>query len=247
MFTFAINYSERMADVKTPQTRRERIFGDTQAELASAARELLVEGGQQAVTIRAVAGQVGMTGPAIYRYFPSREALLERVIVDLYGELAAHLVDARERHRKGTVRDRMVATSRAFRQWAFDHQAEFGLLFGAPIPGVEVKKGEEPSKGMDFGQVWLELFGEMHAAGGRLRWPHPIPARLARQVDTFVERMGIEIPTEAAVLYLYCWQSLYGAVCTEVFGHLRWALQDGDDFFEGRLIELAGMLGLGEE
>ena len=62
MFTFATNYSERMAHVNPPQTRRERIFGETQDELAAAARALLVDGGPEAVTIRAVAGRAGMTG-----------------------------------------------------------------------------------------------------------------------------------------------------------------------------------------
>lgn len=246
MFTFATNYSERMAHVNPPQTRRERIFGETQDELAAAARALLVDGGPEAVTIRAVAGRAGMTGPAIYRYFPSRESLLERVIRDLYEELAEHLVRARESKRRGSVRDRMLATSRAFRQWAFDHKAEFGLLFGAPIPGVTVEKDEHDETGRAFGQLWLEMFAEIHASGRKLTWPHPVPKKLAKQVEGFVAEVGVDIPADAALLYLYCWQSLYGAVCTEVFGHLAWAITDGEDFFEGRLLELAALLHLDE-
>lgn len=233
-----------MPDVKSSPTRRERIFGETQAELAAAARRLLVEGGQEAVTIRGVAGLVGMTGPAIYRYFPSREVLLKRVIGDLYGELADYLVEQRETQRGGTTRDRMLVTARAFRRWAFEHKPEFGLLFGAPIPGVAVDKEDHTPTGATFGGVWLEMFAEIHEGGGTLSWPYEIPPELAAQVDAFVAMMGISIPTEAALLYLYCWQSLYGAVCTEVFGHLDWALSDGNDFFEGRLLELAALLQL---
>ncbi|WP_106849808.1 TetR/AcrR family transcriptional regulator [Blastococcus sp. Marseille-P5729] len=235
-----------MAAVNPPQTRRERIFGDTQNELAAAARELVVDGGPEAVTIREVAARAGMTGPAIYRYFPSREALLERVIRDLYLELADYLVQARDAAPGESVRARLVATSRAFRRWALEHRSEFGLLFGAPIPGVVVDKDQHDAAGPSFGQVWLELFAEIYASGASPRWPHPLPQRLTDQVDALIKRMGMPASTDAAVLFLYCWQSLYGAVCTEAFGHLNWALEDAEEFFEGRLLEILDLLGLGE-
>lgn len=247
MFTYAIKYNDEMADVNPAPSRRERIFGDTQSELASSARELVVEGGPEAVTIREVAGRVGMSGPAIYRYFPSREALLERVIRDLYVELAEYLVQARDSAGDHTVRGRLLAASRAFRRWALEHRSEFGLLFGAPIPGVVVDKDQHETAGPSFGQVWLELFAEIYASGARPRWPHPLPPRLTDQVDALIERMGMPVSTDVAVLYLYCWQSLYGAVCTEAFGHLKWALDDAEDFFEGRLLEILDLLELSDD
>jgi AcrR family transcriptional regulator len=234
------------APVKTEPTRRERLFAATQAELSHAARELLVEGGTEAVTVRAVAERVGMTAPAIYRYFDSREALLARVCVDLYAELGQHLYAVRDSVPGESVADRLCRTARAFRLWALDHTPEFGLLFGAPIPGVVVDADEkhETMAGQSFALVWLELFGEIEREGTGMRWNRPVPKGVAAQIDNFTCGAGIEIDTTAAMLYVYCWQSLYGGVATEVFGHMKWAVDDAEEFFEGRLAELLVRLGL---
>jgi len=234
------------APVKTESTRRERLFAATQAELSQAARELLVEGGPEAVTVRAVAERVGMTAPAIYRYFDSREALLGRVCVDLYAELGRHLYAVRDSVPGERVADKLCRTARGFRQWALDHTPEFGLLFGAPIPGVVVdpEAKHEEVAGQGFALVWLELFGEIEEQGTGMRWNRPVPRHVAEQIDDFACGAGFEIDTKAAMLYVYCWQSLYGAVATEVFGHMKWAVDDAEEFFEGRLAELLVRLGL---
>lgn len=100
--------------------------------------------------------------------------------------------------------------------------------------------------GASFGQIWLEMFAEIDGLGVRPRWRYGLTDRLTSQVEAFIAGTGLQIPTDTAVLYLYCWQALYGAVCTEVFGHLQWALSDAEDFFEGRLLEIIDLLGLGE-
>jgi AcrR family transcriptional regulator len=234
--------------VKTELTRRERLFAATQAELSRAARELVVEGGPEAVTVRAVAAKIGMSAPAIYRYFDSRESLLAQVCIDLYAELGSHLYAARDSVPGESVAGRLARTARAFRQWALDHAPEFGLLFGAPIPGVVVdpEAKHEEMAGQSFALVWLELFAEIESEGRGMRWNRPIPKRIADQIDDFACSAGIEIDTDAAMLYVYCWQSLYGSVATEVFGHMKWAVDDAAEFFEGRIAELLVRLGLEE-
>jgi len=235
--------------VKTESTRRERLFAATQAELSHAARELLVEGGVEAVTVRAVAERVGMTAPAIYRYFDSRETLLGRVCVDLYGELGAHLYAARDERKGASAAERLRHTARAFRHWALSHVPEFSLLFGAPIPGVVVDHDDKHGSadgGQGFALVWLEVFAEIDREGHGMQWNRPIPKRVRAQLDEFVRGVGLPIDINAAMLYVYCWQSLYGAVATEVFGHLQWALDDAEELFEGRLAELLVMLGLAD-
>lgn len=55
----------------TAPTRRERLRTATLAEIKEGARRLLVTGGVDAVSLRAIARDMGMTAPAIYRYFPA--------------------------------------------------------------------------------------------------------------------------------------------------------------------------------
>lgn len=243
--TFIRHYSDLMSDRNLPPSRRERLFEATRDELAVAARELLIEGGLEAVTMRAVATKLGMTAPAVYRYFESREELIGYVVKDLYGDLGEYLLGVRDRDPSAPVIDRLVATSRAFRHWALDHRAEFGLLFGAPVPGVLEDAETKPHDGRAsaFGQVWFELFAEIDQLGNEIHWDLPISPALAADVERFIAKLGASVRTEAVLVYIYCWQTLYGAVCTEAFGHLRWGVTDAGELFEFRLHELRALLG----
>ncbi|HYO37954.1 MAG TPA: helix-turn-helix domain-containing protein, partial [Geodermatophilus sp.] len=56
-----------------PGTRRERARADTLRDIRTAARAVLVEHGVEGLALRAIAREVGLTAPALYRYFASRE------------------------------------------------------------------------------------------------------------------------------------------------------------------------------
>ena len=53
------------------QLRRERLRREMTDEIIGTARALLEKDGPSAISVRAIARQVGVTGPAIYRYYPS--------------------------------------------------------------------------------------------------------------------------------------------------------------------------------
>src|SRR5215213_8504826 len=74
-----------------PLSRRDRVRADTVREIKRTARRVLVEQGEEGLALRAVARAMGMTAPGLYRYFASREDLVEHVVADLYTELADQL------------------------------------------------------------------------------------------------------------------------------------------------------------
>jgi hypothetical protein len=47
-------------------------------------------------------------------------------------------------------------------------------------------------------------------------------------------------------VFLSCWIRLYGMVCMEIFGHLKFALDDAEPMFEAELHGLAEMLGVAD-
>jgi AcrR family transcriptional regulator len=108
-------------------TRRERVRAATVEEIKATARRLLVEEGPESVTLRAIAREMGMTAPALYRYFASHEELLRAVIADVYDELADALEAARDAIDEDEPAERLFAMARAFRGWSVDHRREFGL------------------------------------------------------------------------------------------------------------------------
>ena len=70
-------------------TARERVRAELTAEITDAARRQLAEVGAAALSLRAVAREVGMVSSAVYRYFPSRDELLTQLIIDGYDDLGA--------------------------------------------------------------------------------------------------------------------------------------------------------------
>ncbi len=228
-------------------SRRDRIRVATTAEIKQTARRILVQRGLEAASLRAIAREMGMTAPALYRYFCSHDDLLRHILADIFTELTADLELAIEAAAAGQVADRLVAACRQFRRWSLDHRAEFGLLFGSPLPSLKGIMDDEfvGACAMKFGGIFWALFVEM--------WqyqPVPVPADadvdpgLRGQLERYRDGVGIggDLPAGAMLLFLRCWVRLYGAVCLEVFGHLQFALDDPAPMFEITLTELAGML-----
>jgi AcrR family transcriptional regulator len=60
-------------------------------EITATARRLLVEQGSEAASLRAIAREMGMTAPGLYRYYGSREELIRHVCADIFRELTADI------------------------------------------------------------------------------------------------------------------------------------------------------------
>lgn len=237
-------------------TRRERVRAATVNEIKQVARRLLVEDGPQNVTLRAIAREMGMTAPGLYRYFPSYDDLFAELVSDVYGELADLLNSVRDATPDPDSVARLVAVARAFRSWACKNPREFGLVFGTPSPPsavtMELALPTGPSgNGVYFGNVFAEIFLTM--------WfdhSFPIPpenalnAALVEQlrryredlVATYGQRMA-SVPLGALHVFLRCWVQLYGMVAMEVYAHLAFCFMDAEPFFEAILLEMAELLG----
>ena len=238
-----------------PLSRRDRARADTAREIKQTARRVLVEQGGDGFALRAIAREMGMTAPALYRYFASREDLVEHVVADLYDELCAHLEAARDTADPATPAVRLLACSRAFRRWAITHHQEFALLFGSAGDGV-VPSGHRlhtdhgsvaHEAARRFGAIFAALVAEVYATH-----PFPVPAEedldpaLATQLRQWTAEFPFDVPLGVARVYLSCWVRLYGLVAMEVFGHLKFALDDAEPMFEAELHDLADVLGIAE-
>jgi AcrR family transcriptional regulator len=224
-------------------TRRERLRTATVAEIKDLARRLLVSGGASAISLRAIARDMGMTAPAIYRYFPSLDALVAELVEDLYDEL--RLVVEAARTPDAHPLQHLAEMARAFRAWSVGHPAEFGLMFGNPVPGVPMFEAgclTPDHAGARFGAPFLDAFARLWAVN-----PFPTPPvelieeRLRPVLAAFPVEHGPDLPIQAVYAYLSAWVRLYGIVAMEVFGHLSWAVTDVEPLFE---VEIAGFLGV---
>jgi AcrR family transcriptional regulator len=236
------------APAATP-SRRDRARTQTLAEIKAAARTELVTNGPGGIQLRAVARQVGLTAPALYRYYPGLDDLVQDLTADLLLELVSQLEQARDDEPTGDPFVRMLEVARAFRGWAIAHPAEFGLTFASPpaewgrAPGTACEQA-----GSRFGNVFAQLFLQMWATA-----PFDIPdlADLAPGVEPVLRpywtwltsEVAPGIPMPAVVRFLEGWTRIYGSIALETFGHLSWAMPDGAPMFEQTLIGLAEMVG----
>jgi AcrR family transcriptional regulator len=237
-----------------PLSRRDRQRADTVREIKTTAREVLVREGVDGLALRAVAREMGMTAPALYRYFDSREDLVENVVADIYGELCDLLESVRDAAEPATTGVRLMAVSRAFRTWATTHHAEFGLLFGSAgervLPEDFRDDCERPSQlaAARFGGVFAALVAQIYLEQG-----FPVPAddelapALRDQLQAWCAKLPVPLPLGVVAVFLSCWIRLYGLVCMEVFGHLKFALDDAEPMFEAELRSLAGVLGVADD
>ncbi len=208
----------------------------TRTILASA-RAQLGTVGPAALSVRAVARDVGMVSSAVYRYFPSRDDLLTELLVICYSELADE-VEAAE----AAVADRSDRQGRwraiafACHRWAAAHPYDYALLYGSPVPGYAApRRTVEPAARVP--RLVLALVSPSDAAPSE-PGAGTVDDRLHDALAGIREFVGADLGDEPAIRALRAWSGLIGAISLERFGHLANAL-DGDVWFAALVDRLA--------
>lgn len=242
-------------------TRRERQRLATYDEIVAVSRALLARG--EEVSLRAVAGEMGMTPPALYRYVDGHAELLALVGRAIFVDVVAAMAAARDGFPDSDPGGQILASAVAFRRWALREPAEFRMVFanterGADdptccpvVPGVTTTiEGHE-----SFGLYFAEIFARLWAQG---RFPVPTQAELVAELGPQVVAALAEAPPEKAqvlgslpdagpgVVWIFqrAWVRLYGTVTLEVFGHIHPALADSGAIFAATVRDIAHDLGL---
>ncbi|WP_117210022.1 TetR/AcrR family transcriptional regulator [Allorhizocola rhizosphaerae] len=209
------------------QRRREA----TLAEIKAVARQHLVAGGPSSISLRAIARDMGMTAPALYRYYASLDALVLDLCTDLYTELRIACEAVRDAVPDGVI-EKLHAMAREFRRWVLAHPAETALMFGPPLPGVNQfidGCNSLQDAGHRFGRIFTDLMVELYRQG--------------RLPDVLVDLPAHEdLPPSVTALFLKGWTRLYGVIMAEAFGHLNWALTDATALFESELADMTADL-----
>jgi AcrR family transcriptional regulator len=243
--------------------RRERLHAATEREIRDTARAVLIERGPDGLALRAIAREMGMSAPSLYRYVDSRDHLIDMVVADIYNELRTALEEVRDAADPASCGVQFVAVAREFRRWATHHTAEFGLLFGAPIerlardagsrteapppPSGEPVVGGAQVAGERFGSVFADLVTRIY-----LETKFPLPAAdedgmSAGGYRADWQRMfPADVPLGVLQVFLSGWIRLYGLVAMEVFGHLAFALTRVGPTFEAELGEICERLGIAD-
>ena len=225
---------------------RERARAEITSEIVRAGREQLATDGAAALSLRAVARELGMVSSAVYRYVASRDELLTLLIIEAYDALGA-AVEAAAAPRAGRApARRFVAAGRAVRAWAVGNPHQYALLYGSPVPGYEAPQDTiGPAS-----RVTLALVGIVADAhrDGVLRTPPAVPPELpaALRVDLAAVRdaTASELSDEVIVALIAAWTQLFGLVSFELFGQTRNVIVEHAALFDAALATMAAVIGL---
>ncbi|MEI5102576.1 TetR/AcrR family transcriptional regulator [Streptomyces sp. PmtG] len=232
--------------------RRERLRAETTAEIKSVALELMASGGPDAITLRAIAREMGMTANAIYGYFATRDDLVTTLVNDVYTALADAVDAAWARTAAEAPAARIRAWAEAFRDWSLAHPEGFRLIYGDPVPGYRAPDGgaaPDAARRVCTGlaalaaAAWPEArHSHENSADDAFEWSDFDPGLLDKVRPAFPE-----LPPAAVALALRVWGHLHGLVSLEVYGHLRTQTSRPQKLFRAELAQLIRGLGLSDQ
>ncbi|WP_082589648.1 TetR/AcrR family transcriptional regulator [Agromyces sp. Soil535] len=120
----------------------------THAEILDAAFDLLETKGFAAVSVRRLAGALGVTPTALYTYYPSKNALLRGMVEHLLARLDIGAVSEADASGTaaagvGVVRGRLVALALRLRELLAGHAGALGLIMSGPLDGPNAMRLNE--------------------------------------------------------------------------------------------------------
>ena len=216
-----------------PPTMRERYRAQVRDEVKQAALRQLAESGPAGLSISAIGKQLGVSGPALYRYFASRDELLTELVIDAYHDLADALTDA-ARHAPGLhPRARLEDIARAYRSWALAQPHRYRLVFGPPLPGYDA----HAQRLVEAAQASMNvLLGVLRELGDRTGNPPAEP--LASQLLALARTYGPGVDAAIALRAINIWSRLHGLVSLEIAGNFASMNIDPGHLFEAELATL---------
>ena len=223
-------------------TTREQNRIDTMRRIVEASRRLVTGTGE--MTLRAVANEVGMTAPALYRYVDSHEELVRIVAMDIDASAAAQIAVARDAQPEDDPAARLVAAAVAFRQWALGNREEFSLVF----TNLDVSCIEELQTRVEDGPALLGAavrgVGALPVPAAAARRPRPRPRRDPARPAVPADLTGVPDELRPLIWLLErAWARLYGTVTLEVFGHIDPRIVEKALLFRAMLEDQAAPLG----
>ncbi|MFJ9950250.1 TetR/AcrR family transcriptional regulator [Kitasatospora sp. NPDC091207] len=206
-------------------TPRERYRAQVRAEITKRAWEQIATAGASALSLNAIAKQMGLSGPALYRYFASRDDLITELVREAYRGLADTLRAA------AAAGADLAGLAHALRGWALADPQRYFLVYGTPVPGYHAP-ADITAISSEIMTTLLDACTALAPADGA---PTPFGAYLAEHRSWAA---GHPAPPGALRRFLACWTRLHGVLSLELAGHFGGMDLDPALLFAAELDEL---------
>lgn len=202
-----------MPTTDSTTTPRERYRQQIRAEVKEKAWQQIAGSGASALSLNAIAKQMGLSGPALYRYFANRDELITELIRDAYRSLADAFGGVGD---AGPGPARLTGLARVLRRWALEDPHRYFLVYGTPVPGYHAPQ--------DVTEIASEMMSALLDACVAAA-PAPAPGD---HVRGFADHLAghrawagshPDASPAALRLALSFWSRLHGALSLELAGH----------------------------
>jgi AcrR family transcriptional regulator len=226
-------------------SRRERVRAATVEEIKATALRLLRERGSD-LRFADIAREMGMTAPALYRYFSDRDELLSALMVDGFQAMQDALTSALEAVDPADLPARVRAAAIAYRTFAKADPSRFSLLFGLPNP--DFGRHSEHSSGPAAGATMACLEEMLRTVLAHGTLPPPLVddtgPTVATELRTVQHAGGDPLPAAHYQALLHFLAAVHGFACLENFDHLNWISPEArDEVFEAQIELLTRAMG----
>jgi AcrR family transcriptional regulator len=216
-------------------------------EIKELARQHLARDGAAALSLRAVARDLGVASSAIYRYYPKRDDLLTALIIDAYDAVGAAAEAGDASRPRQDLTGRWLAMCRATRRWALEHPHEYALIYGSPVPGYSAPQ-DTIGPASRLPMVLVRLLADAERSGQLSTPPDslPVPPEVLADVRGTLEKLDRDqdVPADALIRGMIAWIQLFGAISFELFGQLNNTIEARDEFFDHNMTHMATFIGL---
>ncbi|GAA5200421.1 TetR/AcrR family transcriptional regulator [Rugosimonospora acidiphila] len=193
---------------------RERYREQVRDEIKAHAWTQVASTGASALSLNAIAKQMGISGPALYRYFRNRDDLITELVLGAYRDLSDTCRAAAAAEH--TPAAQLTAVADALRRWALAAPHRYLLIYGTPVPGYAAPP-EATAIAASIMSVLLDAFAKAGAPAAHARRP---ATDLQRHLATHRQWAGDHSASPAGLRRaLTFWTRLHGVVSLEVAGH----------------------------
>lgn len=193
---------------------RERYREQVRVEIKAHAWTQVATAGAATLSLNGIAREMGISGPALYRYFRNRDELITELVLDAYRDLSATCQDAAARG--GAPREKLTAVAAALRRWALAAPHRYLLIYGTPVPGYHAPP-EATALAATLMTILLGVFTESGPEDGPVS---PAAAELDRHLAGHPPWAdGPPASADAPRRALAFWTRLHGVLSLEVAGH----------------------------
>jgi len=207
-----------------------------QTAIKETAWKQIAEFGASALSLRAIARELGITAPAIYNYYPRRDDLVTALIIDAHTSFGDAQLAAREAVKADDFVRRLFAIGQAYRQWAITHPQRYQLIFGTPIPGYEAPIEQVlPSQARSL-SVLVSVIEALRLAGKlKVAALPPITPGQEAKFEGW-KKHGVEADNLSLSIAMLIWSRVHGLVSLEIGGYLPPFGTNGDALYLYELV-----------